>query len=199
MIIPDFMTTIVKNFNPDLNFWDLNPSFKTIKLFNTLFEEDKSKKKDNSSQLMWAIAYLIDPNEANPWKNISEEDKKLLIADEYLENKKFNWIEVQHLIDEYEERCLTIAEKELVRFERKLVDRGNFINTTRYSLDEYEESSNGKVKLVKGTADQLDKMMLNTTKLSEQLSLIKDMLKQEQSQGSLRAGASKSASESGKI
>lgn len=193
------MTTIAKNFNTDLNFWELNPMFKTVKRFLKLYEDDKSKGKKDSSQLMWAIALLIDPNEANIWRNLSEEDKKMLIRTEFLNEKDyFKWEDHQELIDEYENRCLTIAEKELIRFERKLVDRGNFIAKTTYKLDEYEED-NGKVKLIKGTAEQLDKMMLNTTKINEQYSIIKDMLKQEEAQGSLRAGAKKSASESKRI
>lgn len=192
------MTTIVKNWNTDLNFWEINPIFKTIKIFRDLYDSDKSKKKDKSSQLMWAIALLIDPNEANVWKNVAENEKRQLIAEEYLEDKKFKWEDYQELLDVYEERCLTIAEKELVRFERKLVDRGDFINKTKYSLDEYEEN-NGRTKLVKGTAEQLDKMMIATSKLTEQLSIIKDMLKQEQTEGRGRGGAAKSASEKGDI
>lgn len=178
------MTTITKNFNTDSNFWETNQAFKTIKLFREFYEEDKSKKKENSSQIMWAIALLIDPNEANPWRNYSEESKRLLIADEYLNNPKFDFNSVKHLISEYENRCLTVAEKELVRFERKIVERGDFIANTKITLE---------------NAHELDKMMLNTTKITEQYKIIKDMLSKEESEGHLKAGAEKSASEKGLI
>lgn len=190
------MTTIAKNFNTNLNFWELNPTFLTRRIFREYYEKDKSKKKNDSSRIMWAIALLLDPNEANIWKNVAENDKKDLIKDEYLEDKKFKWELVEDLCKEYEEHCLTIAEKELVRFERKLVDRGDFINKTKYTLDTFDPESG---KILKGTAEQLDKMMLNTSKLNEQYKELRDNLKQEASQGSLRAGAKKSASEKGDI
>ena len=170
------MTTIVQNFidvslNTDLNFWDVNPLFKTISVFKEFYTKDKSAKKKDSSKVMWAIALLIDPNDGNPWKNYSEDSKKLLIKTEFLEDEDFDFEDYKELLEEYENRCLTIAEKELVRFERKIVGRGNFIAKTKYTLDEFNEDTG---KLIKGTADQLDKVMLNTTKINEQYNIIKD-------------------------
>jgi hypothetical protein len=190
------MVSIVKNFNTDLNFWEANPIFKTIKEFKEIFDKDKSRKKEDSSQLMWAIALFVDPNPANNWRNLTEKEKKELINSDF--HPDINWEDhnIRELIEIYENRCLTIAEKELVRFERKLVDRGNFIDRTTYTLDNYDPESN---KLIKGTAEQLDKMMLNTSKLNEQYRLIKDALAQEANEGELRAGAKESATEKGVI
>jgi len=63
------MTTITRNFETDENFWETNPAFKSIKVFNEFQKKDKSKNKSRSSQIMWAIAFLVDPHKHNPWKN----------------------------------------------------------------------------------------------------------------------------------
>ncbi len=184
---------ISKVWNTDENYWLMNPIMKTIGVFNNLYEEDKSKGKQTSSKLMWAIALYCDPSEYNPWRNTSNEDKKQLIAIDYLKIPTFNWEseETLLLLNTYEDRCLTLAEKELVRFERKLCQRGDFIDKTDYSLDEYDEQTG---KIVKGTVDQLDKMMLNTSKIYDQLDLIRGMFSKE-SGGHLKGDSKESASE----
>ena len=184
---------ISKVWNTDENYWAMNPIMKTIKIFNDLFESDKSKGKTSSSKLMWAIALYIDPSEYNPWRTTSNDDKKELIATDYLKNPSFNWEdpEILSLLDAYEDKCLTLAEKELVRFEKKLSQRGAFIDRTDYSLDEYNEETG---KIVKGTADQLDKMMVNTSKIYDQLKLISAMFSKETG-GHLKGDSKESASE----
>lgn len=188
-------TPITKIWNTDENYWALNPIMKTIKVFREFYEQDKSKGKEKSSKIMWAIALYKDPNEANPWRNTSEADKKLLISEDFLRDKKFEWEDsvISSLISIYEEFCLTIAEKELVRYEKKLSQRGDFINETDYSLDEYDEDTG---KVVKGTADQLDKMMVNTVKIYEQYDVIKAMISKEAGTY-VKGGSKESAGESG--
>lgn len=188
-------TSISRLWNINENYWTLHPQVKSIKLFGELFESDKSKGKIDSSKLMWTIALYSDPHDQNPWKNINYLDRQTLIATDYLKNPKFNWEDesIKNLLNCYEEHCLTIAEKELMRLEEKLTQRGDFLKETKYTLDEYEEA-NGKVKLKKGTAEQLDKMMVNTTKIYEQLEIIKTMMSKEAG-GANKGGSKQSASE----
>lgn len=195
------MVSMVKVWNTNENYWVLNPMMLTIKAFKDLYDSDKSKGKADSSKLMWAIVLLIDPNEANPWRTTSYSDRGKLIKEDYLRMPKFNWDipEIVSLIDVYKDKCLTIAEKELLKYEKKLTQRGDFIDKTDYSLDYYEEDEKGKVKLKRGTADQLDKMMLNTSKIYEELSEIKANLLKEATEGTLRGGAEESASEKGEL
>lgn len=192
------MTTLVKIWNTDENYWVLHPIMKTIKVFRQFYEKDKSKDKKESSKIMWAIALLLDPNDANPWRNSNILDRDILIREEFLENPKFNWDhpEIEELKEAYKEFCLTIAEKELIAFEKKLNQRGRFIDNTDYSMDSYSEDTG---RVTKGTADQLDKMMLNTSKIFEQYTEIKNNLIKEQSEGTLRGGAEESASEKGEL
>lgn len=188
-------TSISRLWNINENYWTLHPQIRTIKLFGNLFDNDKSKGKTESSKLMWAVALYSDPHEQNAWKNINYIDRQTLIATDFLKNSKFNWEDenIKALLTCYEEHCLTIGEKELMRLEEKLTQRGDFLKETKYTLDEYEEKD-GKIKLKKGTAEQLDKMMVNTTKIYEQLDIIKTMMSKEAS-GANKGGSKQSASE----
>lgn len=170
-------STLSKNWNIDENYWLLHPQMKSIKEFRDFYNKDKSKSKKDSSTIMWAIAMLVDPNEMNPWRNINYGDKEKLIASDYVQDKGFKWSDYQLIIDEYEFRCLTIAEKELVRLEKKLIERAKFIESTPYSVDYLEEDEDtGKMKLVKGTAKQLDDLLLNTEKIYKSIESIKERI-----------------------
>jgi hypothetical protein len=189
--------SIAINWNTDENFWELHPIMKTIKIFGNLYKSDKSRNKNNSSMLMWAMALLLDPNKENIYRNLNIEDRKQLIKEDFLKDKDFNWEHktILELVETYENFCLTVAEKELVRFEEKLYQRGRFLEEADYTFDTYSEEG----KLLKGTADQLDKMMINTGKLYEHLAKIKDSIAEAEASGNLRGGEVESASEKGAI
>lgn len=180
------MISLSKVWNTSENYWVLHPAIKTIKLFKDLYDNDKSKEKIESSKLMWAIALMVDPNDANPWRTVNHLDKQKLIKTDYLEDKKFNWNDplIKELTSEYETRCLTIGEKELVRLERKLTQRGDFLDKTDYNLE---------------NAAELDKMLLNSGKVFDQIAAIRAKMSQEEQGGTLRGGAKESASERGEI
>ncbi len=194
--------SISRKWNTDLNYWELNPMMKTIKEFGDLYKRDKQKKKAKSSQIMWAIAMLIDCHDENPWRTTSEIDKKILIAEEFIGDKKFPWDDDDMMLlrSKYEELILSPAEKEMVRFERNLADRQRFIDEATYSFDYYEENEkSGKLTLKKGTADQLDKMMASTGKIYDQLTSIQAKLDKEKLESATKGGAVESASELGLI
>lgn len=192
------MTSISRHWNIDENYWQLHPVMKTIRVFKNLHDKDKSKGKAQSSKLMWAIALYVDPHEDNVWRNSEEDERKMLISSDYLDDKGFNWDhpEIQEMCDTYRYHCLSIAEKELIAYEQKLVERGKFIMQTPYTLDYFDEVT-GKPK--KGTAGQLDTMLVNSGKLFDQLEEIKSKIAQESAEGHLRGGAAESLAESGRI
>lgn len=177
------MESIVRNFNTDENFWETNPSFKLIKEFKEFHDTDKSKGKGKSSQLMWAIAFLVDPHEHNIWKNLIEEDKKMLIQDDFLKKKDFDWEEYQPLIDTYYNLVLTTPEKDYLELISKMTERKQFIKDTPYTLD------NAKI---------LDDMVLKTAKLYEELEVVKQKLAQSKDiDGETKGGMQESATEKG--
>jgi len=191
-------SVLSKNWNSDENYWMLNPMIKSIKVFRDFHDNDKSKSKENSSKIMWAIAMLIDPNDQNPWRNLLYSDKEKFIASDFVQDKKFKWEDYRHLIDEYEMRCITIAERELIELEKKLIERARFIRDTPYSVDYMEEDENGRFKLVKGTAKQLDDLLLNTEKIYKNIENIKERITKE-TVASDFGGMTLSASDKGDI
>lgn len=188
------MDTLVRNFNTDENFWEVNPIFKTVKIFNDFYKNDKSKGNKNSSQIMWAVAFLIDQHPDNIWRNLTEDDKKTLIAEEYLKKKDFNWDLHSDIINEYEKRILTLPERDFVDLVEKMHERKLFIKHTPYTLDTLSEDG----KTIKGTAKDLDSMVVNTVKLYEQLEVVKQKLERSrQVDGETRGGMQESATEQG--
>lgn len=190
------MSSLITNFRTDENFWKINPVFLTAGVFKTFHDKDKSKGKAHSSKMMWAIALYVDKSIDNVWRNMSDAEKEGLIAKEYLKDEKFKFSDstVEPLVEEYFKRVLSPAQKELKRLEDKIIQRGNFIANTGYTLDEFNENGKG---VVKGTADQLDKMLLNTSKIYDMYEAVMAKLAKEEAQGTLKGDAEESAGEGG--
>lgn len=190
-------TTIVKTWNADENFWSLNPMMKTVGVFREFHDKDKTRGKKESSKIMWAIAILVDPNEANIYRNLNYTDRSKIVAEDYLRDPEFNWEhpDIKELREAYEKFCITPAERQLLNFEKKMAEREEFIMKTPYSLDSMGEDN----KLVKGTATQLDKMMVESDKIFSRLEDLKDKVQKEADAGAMRGGAQESASESGQL
>ena len=173
--------SLLTNFELTANFWTLNPQFKIPKVFAELYKKDKSKDHSNSSQIMWAIAMLIDSSEDNKFRHLNEEDKKSLIKTDYLNNELFDFDMYKEIIAEYTRLHMSKLEQELMKQESKLDERARFINDTSYDLE---------------TADKLDKLLLNTGKLYDQIKDLKDKIRVEKDSGTTRGGMVKSATES---
>lgn len=189
------MTSMVKVWDPRESYWELHPMLQNMRPFKAFYTKDKSKGKKESSKIMWAVAMYVDPNKDNAYKNMDADTKRELISEDHLNDAKFNWEhpEIVELCDGYTEHCLTILEKEMIDFEEKLVQRGKFLKKVNYTMDTYDDRG----KIEKGTADQLDKMMLNTGKLVAELENINEKLSKAELDGELKGGATESAAESG--
>lgn len=189
------MSSLLAVLDPDLNFWEANPNFKSIKEFRLFMETDKSKNKDYSSRVMWAIAFCCDKSIENTWRNVPMEEAMPLLAEDVIGEKDFDWAAISDLIYIYESRVLSLPEKDLRNFEKKLHERQQFIDKTAYTLDSFDE--NGKP--LKGTATQLDKMMADTNKIYAQLQELKAIYEKAEEEGHVRGGREESASELGLI
>lgn len=179
---------ILDNFSETNNFWDFNPQFKII--LKEFYNKDKSKHKEESSKIMWAIFLLNHPKSEFYYL----EDKENLIAKNYLKNSKFKWDDYKDITDIVLQNVLTQAEKSLVNWETTLKKRDEFIHAQEFTLDYYNDDD----KLVKGSADQLDKMLANTNKLyAEYFKIVKEIREEELAKA--RGNKIKSMSDSGEI
>jgi hypothetical protein len=73
---------ILNGFDTDINFWKANPQLKIPQPFADILSTDKSKTKSKSSQIMWAIALLVDPE--SKFSNISLKNRKKMIGEDFL-------------------------------------------------------------------------------------------------------------------
>jgi len=176
--------SLLTNFDLTANFWDMYPQMRIPPAFADLYKKDKSKGHINSSKIMWAIAMLIDVSEDNKFRHLNEEDKKLLIKSEYLDDEGFDFTVYRNVIDQYIKLHMSKLEQELRQQELKLEERARFINDTDYDLD---------------TGEKLDKFLLNTGKLYDQIKDLKDKIRSEQDSGTIRGGRVESATERGLI
>lgn len=163
MKIPDLITS--KD-----NFWELNPQYTYI--FSDFYNSDKTKNKNKSSRIMWAIYFKIHPK--SDFYNLNDKDN--VIKTKWLKDDKFKWEDYNEYIELFKESVLTQAEKSLVSWDETMKRRNEFIHNQEFTLDEYDESG----KLRKGTADQLDKMLANTSKLYAEYFKIKKEFSDEE-------------------
>jgi len=181
------MERLISNFSIYENFWECNPNICAIKEFNEVYEKETKGKTNKGRQglLMWAIALLVDKHPDNPYRNLCEEDRKLLIKDDYLKDSEFDWGKVDGLVKAYKTFCLSPVDRALLQIEKKLEERTKMIDDTPYSI---------------GNAEDLDKLMLKTKQLKDLYKEMKAELEMEQTNdGVIRGGRKESISENGTI
>jgi len=173
--------SVVASFDMGVNFWQANPQFKVLGKFATFYKNDKSAAKSYSSKVMWAVAFFADTDPDNRLSNFSEKDRKSLIEEDYIQDTEFNWNKYEDLIKFYEETQYTHTERSLVSLKRKLAEREEFINTTKYSID---------------NAKDLDTIVANTEKLFNLYSKLEQQIKKDKGrEGDTRGGAKESISD----
>lgn len=174
------MSSFLNSVNIDENFWQHNPEIKYIVPFSKLYDSDPSKKKEYSSQLMWAIYLFSDPNSRFSRMFTTERMKE--IQDNYLKDKNFNWAEetIKELIYSYEDKMLTKLQQSYNRLIRKLEERDKFILDTKYN------ERNAKV---------IDAMFANSSIIYKQLKEIETQLLEEAKGGNIKGGRRESISE----
>lgn len=126
---------LINNINIKDNFWECYQQFKVTVPFDALYTKDTSKNKIQSSQILWAISMLIEVGDHNVYRNLSTEDKKPLIAEDYLKNKSFKWDDYKIYIEAYKRFAITPEERRLLQHDEKMQERDKFIASTIYSLD----------------------------------------------------------------
>lgn len=181
MKIPDIITA--KD-----NFWNLNHQYTYI--FNDFYNKDKSKNKEKSSIIMWAIYFKIHPN--SDFFNLA--NKEDIIKEKWLKDSNFDWSKYEKELELFKDAILSQAEKSLIAWNDTMKRRDEFIHDQEFSLDHYNDEG----KIVKGTADQLDKMLANTSKLyAEYFKIQKELSDEEVKRG--KGNKPKSLSDAGDI
>lgn len=172
---------ILEGFDVEANFWNLNPQLKVPTPFADILKEDRSKTKSKSSQIMWAIALLVDPD--SKFSNISYNTRKDIISKDYLKIEKFDWAKYKDAIVFYERSLVTPAKRQLMVWNKKMDEK------TLY-LDELTYEDN---------ADTIEGLLKTNVKLFEDYERLLKLVDKENNEGSTKGGAEESASEKGLI
>jgi len=167
----------------ELSFWEVFPYMKEVGLFRKLYLADRSENKNKSSKTMWYLAMTKDIDSEFYSMSKSEQEDSLfdtlgLNVIKFVGNQE----ELDLLLNAFEDFIDTPLSADVRALENKMKERKLFIQNTQYTLDAYEEGLDGKQKLVKGTAPQLDKMVTDTKKLHEEIRSLRDALKSAQSE-----------------
>ena len=165
----------------EVSFWEVFPYIKEVSIFKKLYKEDRSKDKNKSSKVMWYLSLTKDIDS----EFYSMEDRHETLIDmleldvvKYLEGQE----ELDILLNCFEDFIDTPLSADVRAMEQKLKERKDFIKTTKYTLDEMVYPDEGKPYLKKGTAAQLDKMVVDTKSIHEELRKLRNALKDEQSE-----------------
>ncbi len=182
---------ILENFETDMNFWSLHPQLKIPEAFAEIYKLDKGK--DKSSKIMWAIALVLDTD--SKFFNLDTEDKRALIAKDFLKDEKFKWDKYQEAMDLYETLCLSAAKKALVFWTQKIIERRDFMKNTPYEMG----TPNPKGGWIGNTVDTVDKMMGSTKKLFDDYNRVLKDLEEEDSKATAKGGKELSLSDLGEV
>jgi hypothetical protein len=163
--------SVVKTFDENQNFWKVNPQFKVLGAFKDLYNSDKTKNKDKSSKIMWAIAFRLDPSESNIYRNLEDEDKKKYLHKDFIKDPKFKWEDYEDIVDLYKSMILTQAQKSLVLWNEILELRDKELKNW------YKEAL--KTKDI-GLITELDKIVSLTSKFFADFKKIKQDFDQDE-------------------
>jgi hypothetical protein len=177
---------LLSSYNDLDNFWIQNPQLAIDPEFREVYNQDKSKQKHQSSRLMYGLFFLIDPSEDNKFYNLTEADKKYLIAQEIFVNKEFDWESdsIKTLIKRIEDYALTPAKRSLRNWKKKLEERDEMLSSIAYTLE---------------NAAELDKILAQTDKLYSQYERVAKALAIENQEAKVRGGRQLSLSDKGEI
>lgn len=151
---------ILDNFDEGVNFWEANPTFKVLGAFQNLRKWDKSKGKEDSSRIMWAIAFLLDPSKKNPYRNLPEDERVNYITEYFFTKTKYSW-DTQEIIEAkrfYADCVLSPEQKSLISFEKKLKQRDEYLDKLEYTITNRKE---------------LEEALISTPKLYDTYALLK--------------------------
>jgi len=166
------------------NFWEEFPSLRVIDVFDTFYRSDNTKKKEHSSNVMWAIAFCL--RRESPMYNLP--DKWELSARDIILSKTFDWDAHEYLVSMFKQTSMTQAERSLLAWEELMYKRDKYLKGQEYYFDQYMvdeggdnvKSRTGQFITVKGTADQLDRAFGTTPKMFSDFIKIKKELEDDE-------------------
>lgn len=172
---------MINTFDTDKNFWIEHPDMKVISPFKQIFEDDKSKKKEDSSKMMWFIVLCYD-RDSKFYKLSAEglDGKHSIVGEDFMGDIKYysKWkLVLEPVIEEYIRLQYSPMERHLKTWEDLLDKRTSFLKSQEYDFE---------------TDEKLDKMAERTLKVHNTIKQIKEDLGKEAQEGTVKGGGQKS-------
>jgi hypothetical protein len=152
------------------NFWLVCPEFRSVGIFDDFYEIDKTKNHVNSSNIMWAIAFCL--RRESPMYNLP--NKWYLAAKDIVLNENLDWESYKSIISAFKESYMTQAERSLLTWEELMSKRDKYLKQQEYYFDHIEDG-----KLIRGTAEQLDRAFSVTPKMYNDFYKIKKTMDED--------------------
>ncbi len=131
------------------NFWELNPHVIYVEPFRDLYDEDKSKNKEQSSKDMWCILWMTDPDEeVNKYYRIPK-DERLNICKNF--NPAFDPDHplIQDCLKQYPHLCLTADELAYKLQKDQIIEISTFLSSQEITLETAKDIIDLKSKMPK--------------------------------------------------
>ena len=144
----------------EYNYWDINSEVLILEEFNNFYSQDKSKNKEESSRILWAVHYAFHPES----KFFNYPNKLEVLQKDFIKDPKFKWQKISNLTESFKNLVLSDVERALVNWNEIMIMRDNSLKEL-YKLAIEQSDTDELVKL--------DKMLSNTPKMFEDYKKIK--------------------------
>lgn len=162
-----------KPFDPDDNYWELNPQMKYYKPFNGLYERDNSSNKTYSSKEMHVIFFMCDPDEElNIYYRMGDEERRSMLSETYAPDLEWEDELFQECLQAYPFEMMDAVERALKVEKDQLKKRAKLIESTELTLDKtrivMSDRGGEKAVTIKGTATQINILQKDFPKIMQQ-------------------------------
>lgn len=140
---------IKKDFNPNMNWWVLNPHMIHVSPFSRLYAEDTSDNKDVSSKHMWCIYFMLEPDELINLYYRLPEDKRYETCRNFNPDFSIENDLILECMTAYPDVCMTLIEQTLKNTKDMFHKRNAFLKTVEYNFDTMTALDNAIAKTPK--------------------------------------------------
>lgn len=140
---------INKSLSGNENFWHLNSHMIYVEPFSDLYNQDKSKNKEESSKVMWCITWMEDPDEeVNKYYRIPK-DERLLICQKYHKDYDPEHPLIKECLEKYPHLCLDADQLAYKLQKDQLIEISQFLSRQEITLDTVKDIIDLKARMPK--------------------------------------------------
>ncbi len=154
----------------EYNYWEVNSELLIIPEFDKVYHKDKSKNKQDSSVVLWAVYYAYHPES----KYYNLPNKLEILEKNFIKQKDFNWDNYSDLTEVYKSMVLSDSE-------RALVEWGEIMTMRSVAMKKlYKELLDQEIaEIDTKSLKEVDSMLASTPKMFEDYKKIRKDYEEE--------------------